>query len=345
VVAANTPRWVIVMRALVTGGAGFIGSHLVDFLLTHGHDVVVLDDLSTGSRTNLVSALRDPRMRFIHGSVLDDRALRTAMASRDTVFHLAALVGARVVGVDPVRAIHVNITGTERVLAAALEQGCRFLFASGGEVYGRCDGEALRENDDRLLGSAQEGRWCTAASKGLGEYLVTRYAREYGMPAVIVRLFDVTGPRQSADQGHVVPTFVEQALHGRPLTVHGDGSQTRCFCSVREVVAALLALIEQPLAYGRAVNIGATRPVSIRDLAVRVRDLTGSTSPIVSIDHRVARGPHYDLTRHRTPDTTLAAALIDWRATVDVDTIITEMIADYSTPASLFPLLDGDVTV
>src|SRR5690606_31370498 len=333
------------MRALVTGGAGFIGSHLVDFLLTHGHDVVVLDDLSTGSRTNLVSALRDPRMRFIHGSVLDDRALRTAMAGRDTVFHLAALVGARVVGVDPVRAIHVNITGTERVLAAALEQGCRFLFASGGEVYGRCDGEALRENDDRLLGSAQEGRWCTAASKGLGEYLVTRYAREYGMPAVIVRLFDVTGPRQSADQGHVVPTFVEQALHGRPLTVHGDGSQTRCFCSVREVVAALLALIEQPLAYGRAVDIGATGPVSIRDLAVRVRDLTGSTSPIVSIDHRVARGPHYDLTRHRTPDTTLAAALIDWRATVDVDTIITEMIADYSTPASLFPLLDGDVTV
>lgn len=267
------------------------------------------------------------------------------MVGRDTVFHLAAVVGARMVGVDPVRTIHVNITGTERVLAAALEQGCRLLFASGGEVYGRCDGEALREDDDRLLGSAQEGRWCTAVTKGLGEYLVTRYAREYGMPAVIARLFDVTGPRQSADQGHVVPTFVEQALHGRPLTVHGDGSQTRCFCSVRDAVAALPALVDQPLAYGRAVNIGATRPVSIMELAVRVRALTGSTSSIVTIDHHVARGPYYDLTHHRTPDTTLAEKFIDWRATVDLDTIITEMIADYSTPVSLFPLLDGDLTV
>ncbi|HLU97180.1 MAG TPA: NAD-dependent epimerase/dehydratase family protein [Thermobifida alba] len=332
------------MRALVTGGAGFIGSHLVDSLLARGHDVVVLDDLSTGSRTNLVHALRDPRARFVHASVLDERALRDAVADRDTVFHLAAPVGARVVGVDPVRTVHVNVTGTERVLAAALERGCRLLFASGGEVYGRCDGEALREHDDRVLGSAQEGRWCTAVTKGLGEYLVTRYAREYGMPAVIARLFDVTGPRQSADHGHVLPAFVEQAVHGRPITVHGDGSQTRCFCSVHDAVAALLALIEQPRAYGRAVNIGATRPTSIMDLARRVRFLTRSTSEIVTIDHRVARGPHYDPTRHRAPDTALAAALIGWRATTDLDTIITETIDALSTPTPLLPLFDGDLT-
>ncbi|KUP98624.1 NAD-dependent epimerase/dehydratase family protein [Thermobifida cellulosilytica] len=332
------------MRALVTGGAGFIGSHLVDSLLARGHDVVVLDDLSTGTRTNLVHALRDPRARFVHGSVLDDRVLRAAMADRDTVFHLAAPVGARVVGVDPVRTVHVNVTGTERVLAAALERGCRLLFASGGEVYGRCDGEALREDDDRILGSAQEERWCTAVTKGLGECLVTRYAREYGMPAVIARLFDVTGPRQSADHGHVLPAFVAQALHGRPLTVHGDGSQTRCFCSVHDAVAALLALVEQPLAYGRAVNIGATRPTSIMELARRVRLLADSPSEIVTIDHRVARGPRYTPTRHRVPDTSLAASLIGWQATTDLDTIIAETIDEQCAPAPLLPLVDSDLT-
>ncbi|MEY9212292.1 NAD-dependent epimerase/dehydratase family protein [Thermobifida halotolerans] len=333
------------MRALVTGGAGFIGSHLADSLLAHGHDVVVLDDLSTGSRTNLVHVLRDPRARFVHGSVLDDRVLRAAMADRDTVFHLAAPVGARIVGIDPVRTVHVNVTGTERVLAAALERGCRLLFASGGEVYGRSDGEALREDDDRILGSAQEGRWCTAVTKGLAEYLVTRYAHEYGMPAVIARLFDVTGPRQSADHGHVLPAFVEQALHGRPITVHGDGSQSRCFCSVHDAVAALLALVDQPLAHGRAVNIGATRPTTVLELARRVSFRTGSASGIVTVEHRVARGPHYAPTGHRVPDTALAASLIGWQATTDLDTIIDETIAHHSAPAPPLPLFGGDLTV
>lgn len=317
---------VVHMRALVTGGAGFIGSHLVDYLLSLGHEVVVLDDLSTGGRANLVHALRDPRARFVQGSVLASDTLRTAMKGCDTVFHLAAPVGARMISIDPVRTLHVNVVGTERVLAAALDRNCRVLFTSGGEVYGRSDGEALREDDDRVLGPAQDGRWCTAVTKGLGEYLAARYFREYGLRTVTVRLFDVTGPRQPVDYGHVLPAFIEQALNGRPITVHGDGSQTRCFCSVHDAVPALVSLMEQPAAHGRSVNIGAEQRTSVMELARRVLALTRSDSDIVTIEHRVARGPGYAEAGHRVPDTSLARELIGWTATTGLDAIITSVL-------------------
>ncbi|TDQ50790.1 NAD-dependent epimerase/dehydratase family protein [Actinorugispora endophytica] len=332
------------MRALVTGGAGFIGSHLVEYLLALGHEVVVLDDLSTGARANLVHALRDPRTSFVHGSVLDSGVLRTAMTGCDTVFHLASLVGARMVGIEPVRTLHVNVVGTERVLAAALDRGCRVLFSSGGEVYGRSNGEALREDDDRILGPAQEGRWCTAVTKGLGEYLTARYFHEYGLDTVTVRLFDVTGPRQSLDYGHVLPAFVEQALHGRPVTVHGDGSQTRCFCSVHDVVPALVALVEQPRARGRTVNIGARDRTGIMELARRVLALTRSGSGIVTIDHQVARGPGYAETGHRVPDTSLARELIGWSADTGLDAIITSVVEDQTGRSSPYGGHGGAVT-
>ncbi|GLU48576.1 NAD-dependent epimerase/dehydratase family protein [Nocardiopsis ansamitocini] len=323
------------MKVLVTGGAGFIGSHLVDHLLDLGREVVILDDLSTGNPLNLDRALRDPRLDVVQGSVLDPHSLDRAIAGCDTVYHLAAPVGALLVAPAPLQVLRVNTVGTERVLAAALEHDCSVLLASTAEVYGRSQGEPLRESDDRILGPDRTGRWCTAVAKGLAEFLTARYHHEFGLPTVSVRLFDVAGPRQSARYGMVLPTFVEQALQGRPLTVHGDGSQRRCFCSVHDVVPALVRLVQQPGAYGRAVNLGATEQTSILHLAQRVRTVTGSTSDLVTIDHEIARGPGYVEAGHRAPDTGLARALIGWGATTDLDAIIESVVRERRTVAEL----------
>ncbi|GAB3213799.1 NAD-dependent epimerase/dehydratase family protein [Marinactinospora thermotolerans] len=323
------------MRALVTGGAGFIGSHLVDHLLDAGHRVVVLDDLSTGSPRNLDSALRRSGLEFVQGSVLDPVAVRRAMLGCDTVFHLAAPVGARLVRERPLHAVRTIVGGTETVLEAAADIDCRLLYVSSGEVYGHGTGRPLREDDDRVLGSPLDTRWCAPTATGLAELITTRHWREYGVRGLNVRLFNVAGPRQSARQGAVIPTFVDQALRGRPLTVHGDGRQRRCFCSVGDVVPALVALIDRPTLHGETVNIGGTEEIDILGLARRVRDLTGSDSDLVMIPWEVAHGPGYTETGHRIPDTTRAREAIGWNAVTGIDEIIGAVAASRAVDADL----------
>ncbi|NYE47312.1 UDP-glucose 4-epimerase [Spinactinospora alkalitolerans] len=307
----------------MTGGAGFIGSHLVDHLLGLGHRVVVLDDLSTGSPRNLEHLRHHPDLECVRGSVLDTACVRRVMAGCDTVFHLAAPVRASPAEHRPIETMRTNVTGTETVLEAAADGDRRVLFASSGEIYGRSHGKPLREDDDRVLGSPLSRRWCSAVTKGLGELLMDRYRREYGLRTVTVRLFGVTGPRQNGRCAPVIPVFVEQALRGGPLTVHGDGTQRRSFCSVRDIAPALVALVEQPRAHGRAVNLGGAEETTIADLARRVRALTDSGSGIVTVPHEAVHGPGYTDVHFRVPDVALARDLIGWAPTTALDGIIT----------------------
>lgn len=312
------------MHALVTGGAGFVGSHLVDHLLDEGHQVTVLDDLSAGSADNLADR-NGRRARLAAGTVLDAGAVRTAMSGCDTVFHLASLTGAEAVRRRPLDAVRTEVTGTETVCEAALDLGCRLLYASSGDVYGRSVGERLREDDDRILGPTCSARWAHPAAKGLAELIVARFAADYGLSAVTVRLFNLAGVRQHLRGGAVLPVFVHQALHGRPLTVHGDGSQQRCFCAVADALPAMVRLARRTGTPGAVFNLGGNEETGIGDLARRVRALTCSSSDVVYVPHAVASGrEHADVDR-RVPDTGRIRDAIGWAAATGLDAIITDV--------------------
>ena len=315
-------------RSVVTGGAGFIGSHLVEYLLASGDDVVVFDNMSTGSPENLLHLSGASGLTVIEGSILDREALDAAVRGADRVYHLAAAVGVRLIVDEPLSGLRTNIHGTENVLDACLAHGARLLLASTSEVYGKNTADRLGEDSDRILGSTLLSRWNYAAAKGIDEAFALAYWREFGLEVAIVRLFNTVGPRQTGRYGMVVPNLVGQALAGAPLTVFGDGLQTRCFSFVRDVVPAIVALSEHPDALGTATNLGGATEISIADLARRAIELTGSSSEISYVPYAEAYpdGGFEDM-RRRVPDNSRATALVGFRPRTGIDEIIREVAA------------------
>ncbi|GAB3478252.1 NAD-dependent epimerase/dehydratase family protein [Nocardiopsis coralliicola] len=314
------------MKAVVTGGAGFIGSHLCDHLIAHGHSVVALDDLSTGRESNLAQLSGHPSFELVKGSVLDKTLVDDVIAESDAVFHLAAAVGVHTIVDKPLHSLHTNLHGTENVVAAAARRRARFMVASTSEVYGKNDADGLSEDADRILGSPLKSRWSYAAAKGLDELVAYIYGEESGLPCVITRFFNIVGPRQTGRYGMVVPRFVGQALSGEPITVYGTGTQRRCFGSVFDVVPAVVRLLETPAAQNRAVNLGGREEVSITGLAERVVQLTGSASEIVNVPYEQAYGEGYEDMQRRMPDIRLAESLIGYAPQRRLDDIVNSVI-------------------
>lgn len=315
------------MRSLVTGGAGFIGSHLVEDLIRRGDDVIVVDDLSTGRMDNLAPVIEHPRLEVHRGSILDPDLVDACVARSDRVFHLAAAVGVRVIIERPLTSINTNLHGTENVLRAAVNHRRSVLLASTSEVYGKNTADHLGEDSDRILGSPLIARWSYAAAKGLDETILHAHVVEHGLHGTIVRLFNTVGPRQQGRYGMVVPNLIGQALRGRPITVFGDGNQTRCFSFVTDVVGALVPLIGLRAAVGRAVNLGGSHEISINDLAVRIKRLLHSPSPIVHVPYAEAYGDGYEDMRRRVPDNRLAAALVGFDPATSIDHMIRSIAA------------------
>src|SRR5216684_1100662 len=278
------------MRALITGGAGFIGSHLADALLAAGHSVTAIDNLSTGSRGNVEHLLERPQFQLVVDDVLNEPHVARLVSQADVVFHLAAAVGVKWIIDHPLLSIRTNLRATEIVLEQASRSKTKVVLASTSEVYGKNNQGPLREDADSIIGPTTITRWLYANTKATDEFLAYAYHRERALPVVIVRFFNTVGPRQTGRYGMVVPRFVRQALRGEPITVYGDGRQTRCFTYVEDVVTAMLALIENPRAVGEVFNVGQGREVSIDDLANLVRELTGSASQIVHVSYDEAYG-------------------------------------------------------
>jgi UDP-glucose 4-epimerase len=319
------------MKAFVTGAAGFIGSHLTAALLDAGHEVTGLDDLSTGRLENLAEVASHPRFRFAEGSILDAKLVGELTAGADRVFHMAAAVGSFVIRDRTLESLRTNIHGTENVVEAAFRNGARILVASTSEIYGKNDKVGLREDDDRLVGSPLRSRWSYAEAKAIDESLIDAYVRERGLWAVIVRLFNTVGPRQTGRYGMVIPRFVRQALAGEPLTVFGTGEQVRCFCHVHDVIPALTALIETDKACGRAVNLGSSEQISIAALARRVIEATGSASEIKRLSYLEVLGSGYEDLMRRVPDCSLAGELVGFRASRSLDDILDAVISEQAS--------------
>jgi UDP-glucose 4-epimerase len=314
------------MRALITGGAGFVGSHLAERLLADGHSVSVLDDLSTGFFENIAHLKGRAGFQYTIDTVTNEPLLAELVDQCDTIYHLAAAVGVRLIVEAPVRTIETNVHGTEVVLKHAAKKGKLVLVASTSEVYGKSADVPFREDGDLALGPTSRHRWAYACSKALDEFLALAYWKEKKLPVVIVRLFNTVGPRQTGRYGMVVPTFVQQALAGQPITVFGDGTQTRCFTAVSDVVSALAALPGQPRAVGGVFNIGNTEEVSILQLAQRVKALTGSGSPIVTIPYDEAYEAGFEDMPRRVPDLSKIAGLIGYRPKLGLDEILGQVI-------------------
>jgi UDP-glucose 4-epimerase len=315
------------MRFLITGGAGFIGSHLSDLLLEHGHAVHVLDDLSTGGIENIRHLKHRSGFEYTIGSVEDHSMVAELVDEADVVVHLAAAVGVTLVVESPVRAIETNVHGTEVVLAHANKKKKPVLIASTSEVYGKSRALPFREDGDMQMGATDMGRWAYACSKAIDEFLAMAYWRERGLPTIVVRLFNTVGPRQTGCYGMVVPRLVGQALAGEPLTVYGNGHQTRCFCHVADVVRALFGLMTEESAYGNVFNVGATSEISILDLARRIIELTGSGSDISMIPYDEAYGEGFEDMYRRVPDIAKVQALIGWTPTRALDDIVEDVVA------------------
>lgn len=320
------------MRALVTGGAGFIGCHLCELLLEEGHKVVAIDNLSTGRLAN-IEALRDQEgFQFVRESIGNAQVLDRLTSEADVIFHLAAAVGVQLIIENPVHTIETNIMGTETVLATANRYGCKVVLASTSEVYGKGVALPFSEEDDRLMGPTTRNRWAYATSKAVDEFLGLAYYQQYSLPVVIVRLFNTVGPRQTGRYGMVVPRFVRQALRGEPLTVYGDGQQSRCFADVCDVTAAILALAEHPEAVGEVFNIGSTEEITIIGLAQRIQDLTGSSSQIELIPYDRAYGPGFEDMQRRVPDIEKIANLVGYKPQHALDDTLRRVI-DYERVA------------
>lgn len=307
---------------LITGGAGFIGSHLADGLLAGGHRVFALDNLSTGRLRNIQHLLDHPRFQFVRASLTDEVVLDRLASEADTIVHLAAAVGVQLIVERPTHTIETNVMGTEAVLKTALRYRCRVLIASTSEVYGKGSKIPFSEDDDVLLGATSKSRWGYAASKMVDEFLGLAYHQEHGLAVVPFRLFNTVGPRQTGRYGMVIPRFVAQALRGKPITVFGDGGQSRCFCAVVDVVRAIAGLAEQPAAVGQVFNIGGHEEVTIRELAERIRAITDSPSEIVYVPYSEAYASGFEDMRRRVPDTTRINRLLGWRPEVTLDDVL-----------------------
>ncbi|NOX61694.1 MAG: NAD-dependent epimerase/dehydratase family protein [Chloroflexi bacterium] len=316
---------------LITGGAGFIGSHLAEALLESGQRVTVLDDLSTGRFENIAHLVGHPRFRFAIDSITNAVVLDRLASECHVIVHLAAAVGVQLIVERPVHTIETNIMGSEAVLQAAARYRAKVLIASTSEVYGKGVRVPFSEDDDVVLGPTSKSRWAYAASKMVDEFLALAYYREKGLPTIIARLFNTVGPRQRGRYGMVIPRFVSQALQGEPITVYGDGQQSRCFCDVSDVVRALMGLAEHPQAVGRVFNVGSTEEVSILELAQRVKAITGSDSPIEFIPYDQAYAPGFEDMRRRVPDTTRIRRLLDWEPRVSLDEILARVAASLAS--------------
>ncbi|AOX44736.1 NAD(P)-dependent oxidoreductase [Microbacterium sp. BH-3-3-3] len=316
------------MKTLVTGGAGFVGSHLVDHLLRLGDEVVVLDDLSTGSARNLAAAAENPRLEMVHGSILNTQTVRTAMQSCDRVFHLAAAVGVKLIVEQPLRGLRINIHGTENVLTAAIEARASVLMLSTSEVYGKNTADKLREDSDRILGDPLLSRWTYAGAKGIDEAFAKAYCDEEGLDVAIVRLFNTVGPRQTGRYGMVLPNLVGQALRGEPLTVFGDGLQTRCFSAVEDVVPALELIERDPRALGEAYNLGGAREISILELASEIITTLNSPSAVEMVPYAQAYAAGFEDMRRRVPDNTKAHDLVGYEPRTSLSTTIVRVADD-----------------
>jgi UDP-glucose 4-epimerase len=316
------------MRYLVTGAAGFIGSHLTDELLARGHRVHGLDDLSTGSISNLSHLRGDPHFEYTIDSCADSPLVAELVDEADVVFHLAAADGVRLIIESPVRTIETNVQCTEVVLRHAAKKRRPVFIASTSEVYGKSKDLPFRESGDLVMGAPNLGRWSYACSKAMDEFLALAHHREHALPTVVGRLFNTVGPRQTGRYGMVVPTFVRQAIAAQPITVYGDGRQRRCFCHVTDVVRALADLMASGRHYGEVFNVGSREEISVHALAQRVKELTGSASPIVTIPYHETYEAGFEDMHRKVPDTSKLEAAIGWRQTIALDEILMDVIAD-----------------
>jgi UDP-glucose 4-epimerase len=314
------------VRALITGGAGFIGSHLAEALLRDGHDVSIIDDLSTGAIENIAHLKDHPRFSYVIDSIIHAPVLAELIDPSDVVFHLAAAVGVRLIVEEPVRTLETNVHGTEVVLKHANKKKKLVVVASTSEVYGKSASVPFREDGDLMLGPTMKHRWAYACSKALDEFLALAYWKERRLPVVVARFFNTVGPRQTGRYGMVLPTFVRQALAGRPMTVFGDGTQRRCFGYVGDVVGALVKLVQEPRAVGEVFNIGNDQETTILDLARRIKAITGSPSDIVTVPYEAAYEAGFEDMLRRVPDLTKIRELIGYVPRVGLDQIITEVV-------------------
>jgi UDP-glucose 4-epimerase len=314
--------------SLVTGGAGFIGSHLVEALLARGQRVIVLDDLSTGSLANLAAVHEHPNLKLFVGDVASEAQLAELMGKADEVYHLAAVVGVRLVLDEPERTVDTNVVATEAVLRLASARQKRLFIASTSEVYGKNAKSPLTEDDDAVFGPSDKTRWIYAAGKAIDDYLALSYHRRTGLPVVVGRFFNTVGPRQVGNYGMVVPRFVEQALAGGPLVVHGDGQQVRCFGHVADVVGGILDLMRCPHAAGRVYNLGNDAPITIQGLAERVVAQVDPGLAIRHVPYEQAFGPDFEDIRYRVPDLTRIKKTVRYRPRHTLDDIIRDVLAE-----------------
>ncbi len=314
-------------RALITGGAGFVGSHLAEALLERDWTVEVIDDLSTGSIDNIEHLKGHERFSYVIDTVMNKSLMAELVDRADIVFHLAAAVGVRLIVEQPVRTIETNIKATELVLELADKKKKKVLVASTSEVYGKGSKHAFSEDDDVVLGPTSKARWCYAASKMIDEFLALAYARERGLPVTVLRLFNTIGPRQTGQYGMVVPRFVEQALKGLPITVYGDGTQRRSFTWVGDVVDAMISIVQHPGAVGEVINVGHSEEISIYDLALLVKELTGSKSEIVLVPFEEAYEAGFEDMPRRLPDISKLERLIGYQPTLDLPQMLAAIAA------------------
>lgn len=314
---------------LITGGAGFIGSHLAEALLNRGDKVTIIDNLSTGSLENITDFKDHPRFSYVIDDVMNRPVMEELINQVDIIFHLAAAVGVKLIVENPVRTIETNVRATELVLELAASLQKKVIIASSSEVYGKLDKEFFSEDDDLLLGPTSKLRWSYAASKIIDEFLAKAYYKQLGLPVVIVRFFNIIGPRQTGQYGMVVPTFIKQALSGQPITVYGDGSQRRSFTWVKDAVNALIALSEHPEAEGKVFNIGHKNDISIYELAQMVKKITGSSSEIVFVDYDKAYEQSFEDIRRRRPDISKIQNLIGYQPTLELPEILKRIIDYY----------------
>ncbi len=323
------------MKALITGGAGFVGSHLAERLLERGDEVYVIDNLSTGSIENIEPIRHRTGFHYTIETILNEPVLAELVDRVDVVFHLAAAVGVRLIVESPVNTIETNVHGTEKVLALANKKRKKVVLTSTSEVYGKADAVPFREDGDLVMGPTSKGRWSYACSKAIDEFLALAYHKEKRLPVVVARLFNTVGPRQTGRYGMVIPNFVKQALLGHPLTVHGDGTQTRCFTDVQDVVGQLAALADEPRAVGEVFNVGNDHEeVTILDLAKRVKERASSKSEIVLVPYEKAYEEGFEDMQRRVPDLSKLHALTGYEPQVSLDEILDRVIAYFTSDAT-----------
>ncbi len=315
------------MRALITGGCGFIGSYLAEALLARGDAVTVVDDLSTGRFENIQPLVGRPGFSFAIETIANETVMDRLASECDIIYHLAAAVGVELVVRDPVHVLETNVQGTEVIFRVGARYRKKVVLASTSEVYGKGTRVPFSEDDDRTLGPTTRSRWSYACSKALDEFMALAYHKQLALPVVIARFFNTVGPRQSGRYGMVIPRFVRQALSGEPLTIYGDGQQSRCFAYVEDVVRAVMALADCPEAVGQVYNIGSTEEVTIEQLAQRVVALSGSQSELVYIPYGEAYEEGFEDMLRRVPDIRKIKAAVGWEPTVDLDGILTRVIA------------------